>query len=251
MREKMKEVIKYLERLRSNIEAISKLRREHKVLTDIVEKEGLLTSARIKNCRVLNNRVSEVIVDEQFLKALLQAKKKQEVKEIKVVLDAPESPKHNHLCITGEQYLKQNKLYEFELHFNSYEPGFGFAFDLYEPVFGFAFDLLYPPSWEFQNAELLRCKTSDNIQEMYDDKTGTHTLMINQIAQGRAKFMAFSMPVTAFEGSEGALMKLVFKTTGKTAKSAIQFTKASVVGKLNNKYVNIWKGSMIHWNIVE
>jgi len=66
----MKEVIKYLERLRSNIESIARLRRDHKLLTDIVEREGLLTPLRIKNCRVLNNKVSEVIVDEQFLNAL-------------------------------------------------------------------------------------------------------------------------------------------------------------------------------------
>ena len=63
----MKEVIKYLERLKKNIEVIAKLRRDHKQLTDIIERENLLTTARIKNCRSLNDRVSEVIVDEKFI----------------------------------------------------------------------------------------------------------------------------------------------------------------------------------------
>jgi len=66
----MKEVIKYLERLRSNIESIAKLRREHKFLLDIIEREELLTNERIKQFRETNNKVSDVIVDEQFLKAL-------------------------------------------------------------------------------------------------------------------------------------------------------------------------------------
>jgi hypothetical protein len=144
------------------------------------------------------------------------------------------------LCISGEQYLKENKLYEFGVHFDSLQE-----------VFGFQFDLLYPSSWEFQNAELLRCKTSDNIQEMFDEKTGTHTLMVNEMAQGRVRFLCFSIPKTPFTGQEGALMNIKFKTTSKTAKAAIQFTKASVVGVQNNKNVNIWKGNQTHWTIVE
>jgi hypothetical protein len=67
----MKEVIKYLERLRSNIVSISELRRQHSILLDLIQKDGnILTSERIKQMRALNDKVSEVIVDERFLNAL-------------------------------------------------------------------------------------------------------------------------------------------------------------------------------------
>ena len=67
----MKEVIKYLERLRSNIVSISELRRQHSILLDLIQKDGnILTSERIKQMRALNDKVSEVIVDEWFLNAL-------------------------------------------------------------------------------------------------------------------------------------------------------------------------------------
>ena len=64
---KMKEVIEYLERWRSNIESIAKLRREHKFLLDIIEKENLLTNERVKQFRTTNNNVSVIIFDEKFL----------------------------------------------------------------------------------------------------------------------------------------------------------------------------------------
>ena len=67
----MKEVIKYLERLRSNIVSISELRRQHSILLDLIQKDGnILTSERINQMRALNDKVSEVIVDERFLNAL-------------------------------------------------------------------------------------------------------------------------------------------------------------------------------------
>ena len=67
----MKEVIKYLERLRSNIVSIYELRRQHSILLDLIQKDGnILTSERIKQMRALNDKVSEVIVDEWFLNAL-------------------------------------------------------------------------------------------------------------------------------------------------------------------------------------
>ena len=67
----MKEVIKYLERLRSNIVSISELRRQHSILLDLIQKDGnILTSERIKQMRALNDKVSEIIVDEWFLNAL-------------------------------------------------------------------------------------------------------------------------------------------------------------------------------------
>lgn len=60
----MKEVIKYLEKLRSNILSISKIRIQHSTLLDLIQKEGnILTSERIKQMRDLNDEVSDVIGD--------------------------------------------------------------------------------------------------------------------------------------------------------------------------------------------
>ena len=64
----MKEVIKYLERLKSSILSISELRRQHSALLDLIQNNGdILTDKRIEQMRNLNNKVGEIIADDNFL----------------------------------------------------------------------------------------------------------------------------------------------------------------------------------------
>ena len=53
----MKLVIKYLDNLRTNLSLLDRLRREHEVSINIMEREGLLTSGRIKEMRKTNEKV--------------------------------------------------------------------------------------------------------------------------------------------------------------------------------------------------
>jgi hypothetical protein len=67
----MKLVIKYLDRLKDNIKLIERVRREHKFLIDIIERENYsIHSERIKQMRDNNNKLYEFMIDDNFLNAL-------------------------------------------------------------------------------------------------------------------------------------------------------------------------------------
>ena len=67
----MKEVIKYLKNLRENIETINKLKREHMLMIEAIERNGgIYTKERLKQFKNTNDKVSDIIVVEQYFNAL-------------------------------------------------------------------------------------------------------------------------------------------------------------------------------------
>ncbi len=64
----MKEVIDYLKRIQYNIELISKLRTEHKLMINILETQELITDNRAKELRNTNAKLYEAIIFFESLK---------------------------------------------------------------------------------------------------------------------------------------------------------------------------------------
>ena len=62
----MKEVIIYLERLRANIDTIWDMRKQHSFMITELEKHGNFTDQRMKQFKITNNKVSEIIIVDKF-----------------------------------------------------------------------------------------------------------------------------------------------------------------------------------------
>ncbi len=60
----MKEVIKYLDRLKKNILSIKKMRMQHEFMIDVIEKNQLpLTKGRLNQFRETNKEINSFIND--------------------------------------------------------------------------------------------------------------------------------------------------------------------------------------------
>jgi hypothetical protein len=60
----MKEVIRYLDRIKNNIIDVRDLRIQHSIMISILEKDGNhLTKDRLKEFKKLNNKISDVLID--------------------------------------------------------------------------------------------------------------------------------------------------------------------------------------------
>lgn len=67
----MEEVIKYLKKLRENIEMINKMKREHAFMIEVIERDGgLFTDAIIKQFKETNSNICDIIIVEKYFSSL-------------------------------------------------------------------------------------------------------------------------------------------------------------------------------------